>query len=193
MEEKDANSLSIEQILSRLQSLEGRLSKIESQISIGGFSGLEPAMEPASVEATERRSELRGEKQDAFWETSVGNYGLGWLANIVYVFGIGFVMAYIKSIGYPVTSAIIGIAGVLSMFGTAYLLKKHFSYISFVVNIGALVILFYVVGYLHFLSSPPLLSSTVLGLVLLFLVVGGQIFFALCGGSSAPSASNGLC
>ena len=177
MEAKDSNS--IEQILSRIQSLEVRLSKIESQISSGA------ALESASIESIDTEQDLHEEKREAFWETSVGNYGLGWLANIVFIFGIGFVMAYIKSIGYPITSAIIGIAGVLSMYGLGYLLKKHFYYIAFLVNINAFLLLFYVVGYLHFLSSPPILSSKILGLVLLFLVVGGQIYFALRRNSEA--------
>ena len=186
MEEKDKNNgFSIEQILNRIQSLEDRLSKIESKISFGNSSVIEPALETVHEGIIDDQQELEEDKAEAFFETNVGKYGLGWLANIVFIFGVTFVIAYIQSIGYPVLSVVLGFAGVLGMFIFAYLIKNAFSYIAFLVNVNAFLLLFYITASLHFFSSTSILPNKAITIFLLFLVIGTQLYFAIRRNSEA--------
>lgn len=177
MDQKKNNKLTdIEQILERLQSIENRATRIESKI-------LQWDPEAFTVESGQISSAVSDhvdQKSKGFSESNVGQYGLSWLANIVYIIGIGFIITYIKNLGQPELSALIGFVGVLGMFVFGYLLRwRQFKYISFIVQSSALLLLFYVTAYLYFLSSPPILNNKWLVMVLLFGVIIGQFYFAL--------------
>ena len=82
-----------QQIIDKLNALESRIKSIESHLRyISPRFGYER-------EEEEEYSEIRIKKPtDSAIESNLVEYGLTWLSTIVFIFGIIFLMAYIRSI-----------------------------------------------------------------------------------------------
>ncbi len=167
------NALSLEQLTGKIQSIEERLSKIESMLA----SGHEPEYTPSQVEYEEEDEFAEG-GNEGFLESNFGKYVLGWLGNIVFIFAIVYVMSFVRSKGFPVLSYGLGFIGVGGMLFFSHSIRRSFSFISYLSKICAYLLLFYIVASLHFISGAPVITSRIVGVLLLVLVAGAQLHFA---------------
>ncbi len=168
----------MEKILSRLQSLELRLSRLEGTVSIADN-------EPVSNLVEQRHDDIPiNDEPVAFdneklLETQIGKYGLAWLGNIVLLFGITFVTQYMISLGFRFFSVLIGyIASAAILFSASYI-KKTNVHLAFIFRINAMVLLFYVTVRLHFFSVSPLIHEKTISLIILILLTAIQVYTSI--------------
>lgn len=170
---KKAQSTTIGQILEHVQALESRLDRIESQLKYG--RPLESDISRGTV-----KPPLTSIPQEQIeYESKVVEYGFAWISAIVYLFGIIFLMVYVKNLGYNILSSIIGYGGTASLFLLSFYLRKSFPHLLSAGQITGLLLLYYVTLRLHFFSLDPILLSKGITLVLLILTISIQLYFAL--------------
>lgn len=155
----------MEKILSRLNSLEERLGRLESVSNVRSGSEINyQYADRISTEALEN-------DEDKGIETQIGRFGLAWLGNIVLLFGIVFLTQYMMNLGYRFFSLITGYSAAAGMIFLAGYIKKTNDHLSSIFRINALFLLFYITVRLHFFSDSPLISGKMIPISLLLLYI----------------------
>ena len=158
-------------IESRLKSLETRLARLESVLSIPDRENTDYSEEQVQPVEVSLNSETTDEEEKGL-ESQIGQFGLAWLGNIVLLFGIIFLTQYLMIQGYRFPSVILGYLAALSIIFLSKYLKGTNLHLSFMFKMNAQVLLFYLTLRLHFFSATPILSNkTVTVILLLFLIV----------------------
>lgn len=174
MNSTDFKKEDLEKILSRLDSIEERITVLESN----------------RVNVSEIHAESETEDDDsgfadlkisisAPFESNLGEYGLAWLGNIVLFFAIVFLWQYFNDAGKPLISLAVGVLSVAGVFIMSHYLRKSFTYLSFMFTIFGYIILYYIILRLHFYSDKPLFANWALVTILLLIVVGIQFYYAV--------------
>jgi hypothetical protein len=168
----------LEKISRRLESLELRLSRLESAMP-GGENG-KPFLseEPVSQVFPLPDSEL-SEEEGKGLESQIGRFGLAWLGNIVLLFGITFLTQYLMILGLRYISVLIGYTAAASIFYLANYLKKTNDHLSFMFKLNAQILLFFITIRLHFFSSSPVISNKTLSVLLLLSLIALQAYLSI--------------
>jgi len=176
MNSDDFKKGDLAKILSRLDTIEERISNLEfnkEQVK---------RIQSHSAEETEDDdsgfSDLKISISAPF-ESNIGEYGLAWLGNIVLFFAIVFLWQYFNDAGKPLISLVVGGLSVTGVFIMSHYLRRSFSYLSFVFNLFGYIILYYIILRLHFYNDKPLLTNWLFATILLLIVSGVQIYFAV--------------
>ncbi len=162
------NNPQIDKLLDSVESLEKRLSNIESILRIEWLGGKENP-EPGTDEEYEVGNA----------ESNIVEYGLAWLGSIVFLFGIIFLMSYTESLGYLVLSKVIAYFFALLLIAVSYFLRQSFPILVNVLKIISPLLLYYITIRLHFFTEEPLISQKGIVLVFLFVIIGMQLYEAI--------------
>src|SRR5664280_2635437 len=168
----------LEKIESRLKSLEARLVRLESVLSIPGKDNSDYSAEQAQPVIVSPDSERTDEEEKGL-ESQIGQFGLAWLGNIVLLFGIIFLTQYLMIQDHLLLSVILGYLSALSIYFLSIYLKKTNLHLSFMFKMNAQVLLFYLTLRLHFFSATPMLSGKTIDLLLLFFLIALQAYLSL--------------
>ena len=168
MEDQDEK---FERILKSLDSLEQRLSKLESAFgttneksNIETIGQIYPDHQNLSTE------NLTDEEKGL--ESQIGRFGLAWLGNIVLFFGIIFLTQYMMNMRLGIIPVLFGYLASGAIFYLANYIKRSNVHMAFIFRINAQVLFFYITVRLHFFSLSPLIPQrSVSVIILLFLVV----------------------
>jgi hypothetical protein len=168
----------IRKILERLNSLEGRLTRLESDLNLSDNRSIDKSgdqfhSEDSALNATPLKNEEKG------LESQIGRYGLAWLGNIVLFFGIMFLSQYMVNLKQKELSFLFGYLASAAIFFMAYYIKRSNAHLSFILRINAQVLLFYFTVRLHFFSASPLIPDKTISVVLLLLLVALQVYLAI--------------
>jgi hypothetical protein len=109
-------------------------------------------------------------------ESNILEYGLSWIGIVVLLFGIGFLMMFIRKQTNSYLSSLIGYSAVSVVYILSRYLKNSHEYLSFLLNIGAHLLLFYITMRLYFFSSPPVIPFKEAVVFLLLIVIGLQVY-----------------
>jgi hypothetical protein len=167
---ENENRHNYELLIEKIQSLEKRLSGIESMLRIewvGEEGEIKPQVKPEELHTAE----------DA--ESKIVEYGLAWLGSIVFLFGIIFLMSYMENIGYIISSKVIAYLATFLLLTFSYFSRKSFPILVHVLNICSILLLYYITARLHFFSEHPLITWIGIDLLLLLIIIGIQIYTAL--------------
>jgi hypothetical protein len=167
---QDENKADLESILSKLTSLESRLTRVEEEL------GIDTALSPASISGND--DDLKYKEKNNF-ESRIGGYGLALLGNIVFLFGIIFFSNYIQDSGYPLMSAILGYVCVAGIFILSNFAEKKISYLSVMFKMVGLLMLYYVTMRLHFFTSHPVIENLSVSLILILIILIFQVYQAI--------------
>ena len=166
------------EILKLLQSIELRLGRLESALSINDEENryrLENKIQTGdSLSDSEKVYD-----EDKGLETKIGRFGLAWLGNIVLLLGIVFLTQYLMNLELRFIPAILGYLAAGLIYFLAVNLKKTNSHLSFIFKMNAQILLFYVTLKLHFFSSLPVLSNKTISVILLLLLVAFQTYLSV--------------
>ncbi len=176
----------IEEIGSRLNSIEKRLASLESILvnsDTSKYISDEPLPEPASSQVYESSND---EGRDL--ESRFGRFGLAWLGNIVLLIGIIFLSQYLMNLGQHIFCIILGYTASASIFFLANRLKKINSYLSFMFKINAMILLYYITLRLHYFSASPLLADKTISVILLVSIVALMAYLSIRNRSRAYAA-----
>jgi membrane protein implicated in regulation of membrane protease activity len=175
MDSNDLKNEELSKIMVRLDSIEERISLLES------VKGQTQQVQYVSEEESEDDSafsELNFSISAPF-ESNLGEYGLAWLGNIVLFFAIVFLWQYFNDAGKPEISLGVGFLSVAGVFVLSHYFRRSFTYMSFIFNLFGFIILYYVILRLHFYNDKPLLANWVFATLLLIGVAGVQFYFAV--------------
>ena len=172
----------LENISKRLQSIELRLSRLESSISIAEKGNYLQSEEPAqSVNLLLNTDTLN--EEDKGLESQIGQFGLAWLGNIVLLFGIAFLTQYMMNLGYRFISFLIGYLSSAGIFLFANYIKKTNLHMAFIFRMNAQILIFYITVRLHFFSVSPLIPGKTVTILILMLLVAVQGYLSVRNGS----------
>ena len=162
----------IETVLEQLNILEKRISRLEKISALPYASLTSQQHEDLTEDKPKTGIEPRG------IEYTLGEYGMAWLGNIVLLFGIIFLLQFLKSQGFALLSSVFGFAAVAGVYYTSRLISKSFPYMSNLFNYNGHILLFIVVLRLHFTASDPLIPDKFIGLFLLVAVIIRLLYLA---------------
>lgn len=168
----------MEKILNRLNSLELRLSRMESVLSVTERDYVESMDTLIEAGDSSLKKDVQDEEEKGL-ESQIGRFGLAWLGNIVLLFGITFLSQYFMNIGYRLVSALIGFVASASIFILSEYLKKSNGHLSFIFRINAIVLLFYFTVRLHFFSLNPLIHGKTVSIFLLLILIALQVYLTI--------------
>jgi hypothetical protein len=177
----------MEKIRKSLQSLEVRLSRLESVLnktdnelylrSNEQVQKVNTLLSPATIN-----------EEDKGLESQIGQFGLAWLGNIVLLFGIAILTQYLMNQGHRFSSVFLGYIATASIFFLAGYLKKTNGHLSFIFKINAQILLYYITLRLHFFSTSPILPDKTISVILLLIVVAFEVFISIRDKSQAFGA-----
>ncbi|RKD87763.1 hypothetical protein [Mangrovibacterium diazotrophicum] len=172
---KRTEKTELDAITNEINAIKNRLTQIEQALQ------LKTAKERSQLKVDESDDDSEFELNLTFAEkgnveSRIGEYGLAWLGNIVLLFGISFLVQYLKD---PLLSAIVGFASVGLIYAASYYSRKPFAYLSKLFGYSGHLLLFYVSLQLHFFTETPLINSKTLGTGLLLIVVCIQIYWSI--------------
>ena len=165
--DKNKDYLNYDYLLTRIQSLEKRLSGIEKMLRVE-WNEKTAANDIESIKEISNRSNNT--------ESNIVEYGLPWLGSIVLIFAIIFLMNYTEGLGYLGLSRGFAYISTFILIGIAYYLRHSFPILVYVLNICGVLLLYYITMRLHFFSELPIISQKGIGIFLLLVVVGLQLF-----------------
>ncbi len=176
-----------EDIENRMRSVEERLSRMEAilKVQAGNLIRVSPdeiVPEQTMPDAVELIDDEEG------LESTIGRFGLAWMGNIVLFFGITFLGQYLANKGLPLISALIGYSAAAAIFLLSRYLKKSNESLAFLFKINGQLLLFYITIRLHFFSAAPLIDQKYIVIILLFLIIGYQVYWAIRNKSQTLSA-----
>ncbi|MCK5207518.1 MAG: hypothetical protein KAQ79_05845 [Cyclobacteriaceae bacterium] len=169
-EPENENPQNYELLSNKIQSLEKRLSSIESMLRI------EWAGKEEKLKSSEKPEEGYTAENT---ESKIVEYGLAWLGSIVFLFGIIFLMTYTESLGYVISSRAIAYLATIMLVALAYYLRNSFPILVHVLNICGMLLFYYITLKLHFFTEQPLIQQKSIGLLLLFILIGVQFLIAV--------------
>lgn len=166
-----AGNSGYQELAEKLFALEQRVAQLES----GKKSFYVPSKEEDDLEISFkiRRSD------DIGYESSIGEYGLAWIGNVVLFLGITFFVEYLQISGFNLISPLFGFAAVAGIFGLAYYFRDSNPYMARIFNLNGYLLVYYVTLKLHFFTANPLIASKALGLILLLVVTGILMFLSI--------------
>jgi len=171
---QNPNEVNSKLILEKLDNLESRISRIEAKLRY---------VSPREAYEREGDDDYRDigikKPKDSSIESNLVEYGLSWLSTIVFIFGIIFLMSYIRNIGYPILAAFTGYMAASGLFIFTYLLRNSLSHIIKFLNTSGLLLVYIITLRLHFFSAEPLINSQVLAILLLSISLGAIVWYTI--------------
>lgn len=168
----------MENIERRLNYLENRMLELEALLQEGGGVNLK-AVSGNSDPVLDYQTSDSSADQEKGLESTIGQFGLAWLGNIVLLVGITFLAQYLMMQGHRYFSTIIGYVASGSIFLIAGYLKKSNDHLSFMFRLNAQILLFFITLRLHFFSASPMIADKTIPLLLLLLIVAFQIYLSI--------------
>lgn len=171
---QNENEVNADQILDKLNNLESRISVIEARLRYVPPRGTYESEE----DDNDKKINIKTHK-DSSIESNLVEYGLSWLSTIVFIFGIIFLMSYIRNIGYPILAAFTGYLAAAGLFTFTYLLRNSLSHIIKFLNTSGLLLVYIVTLRVHFFTTEPLINSEVLAIFLLSISLGALVWYSI--------------
>jgi len=175
MQTEKSDSQEIKIIREEVQTLKNRINLIEAVLDIHDWKQSESYQESTELSDDDFELGFPLKSGDSI-EFRVGEYGMGWLGNIVLLFGIAFLVQYLQNSGHQFVSALIGFASVSIIYAGAWYIKSSLPFLSKLIVYTGHLLLFYSTLSLHFFQKDPLLSNNLLGLLAL-ITVSGVMFY----------------
>jgi hypothetical protein len=166
----------LEQIFARLDYLEERIAKLETNKEL---SGQEQNHHRNGTDAEDSGFVNVNLSLSAPFEANLGEYGLAWLGNIVLFFAIAFLWQYFNNAGKPLISLIVGLISAVAVFSLSQYFRKTYTYLSFTFNLFGFVILYYILLRLHYYSNNPLVPNQTVATVFILMLIGIQFGYAM--------------
>jgi hypothetical protein len=177
----------IEKISRRLDSIEHRLGRLESALSITGNENSFRSEEEIQTIDFSTKSDISDEDEKGL-ESQIGRFGLAWLGNIVLLFGIAFLTEYLINLGHSYLSILLGYIAAVSIFFLSNYLKRTNSHLAFMFKMNVQILLYYITLRIHFFSTTPVLADKTISLILLLLLGVLQAYLAIRNKSQAFAA-----
>ena len=176
----NVDDLNLNYIVEQIKALSKRVSSLEDAINSEKVINLDPRYASSNSESEfQERFQDKKESGDSWIETKLGEIGLGLLGNIVLLFCIVFLMTYTQILGYRLFPTIIGFASVAGVAIFSFYNRKSYPVLSKMLSVSSQLLLYYIIFKLHFFVDDPIVKSKTLDIILLFIPIGIQLYYAI--------------
>ncbi|MEI6434459.1 MAG: hypothetical protein WCP32_06410 [Bacteroidota bacterium] len=178
-QETQDQSVVISELLEKVNSLEIRIDKIEGQLD-GAVQSLASAR--AGRYQTEHTVSNTNEDvlvDKGLIESNIFEYGLAWFGSLVLLFGIAFLSNLARNYLNGPLASIVGYSAVAGVFFLSWYLRNSFTHLSFLLNISAHLLVYYITLRLYFFIAQPVIPVKGVVLFMLFAVVCIQCYYAI--------------
>lgn len=166
------NVVKNDDLLNRFMQLEKRVMELETLIQSKPVSDYED-------EVPELKNPIKSIHLGNVFESKVGEIGLAWIGNIVLLFGIIFLVQFIREVSNPLISFAFAYTAVIGVFLISRYIKTSYTYMSSIFNFNGHLLLAFFTLRLHFFNNEVFVSNNSLGLILFLVVIGFQVFMAI--------------
>lgn len=172
-------SAGISELLARVNLLEQRLVRIEEQYSIAiqGMAPAPPARRQPEYANSPGESEALVDK--GLIESNIVEYGLAWFGSLVLLFGIAFLSNFARNLLSGPLASLVGYAAVGGVFFLGWYLRNSYPHLSFMLNLSAQLLLYYITLRLFFFIDQPVIPVRWIVVLLLCLVTCVQSYLAI--------------
>ena len=178
-QEKHDQSVEISELLSKVNSLELRIGRIEGQIEVAvhGLGSVHP-----DQSRPERASNVTDEDlimDKGLIESNIFEYGLAWFGSLVLLFGIAFLSNFARNYLIVPLATTVSYGAVAGVFFLAWYLRNSFAHLSFMLNLSAHLLIYYITLRLFFFIEHPLIPVKGVVLFLLIAAICVQSYLAI--------------
>ena len=187
-EENQDQSAGIRELLTKVNLLEQRIDKIEGQFEIAIQEG--SLAQPARYQP-EKASNLAEEEviiDKGLIESNIFEYGLAWFGSLVLLFGIAFLSNFARNYMNGPLASIVGYVSVAGVFFLGWYLRNTFTHLSFMLNLSAHLLIYYITLRLYFFIDQPVIPVKGIVVFMLVLTIGAQCYFAIIRSSELLAA-----
>jgi hypothetical protein len=153
------------ELADRLIAIEERTRRIEALLKISVRKSSQAGIVSPSTEEEE-------ELFNPLSESKVFEHGLAWIGSAVLLLGMIFTMLFVNNTFGGVASFVLGIAAAVLTFILSGFLKKTLTYMAYMFNICAHLLLYYSILKLHFFMDIPVIGNLWMALLLLLTSIG---------------------
>ncbi|MFZ4522606.1 MAG: hypothetical protein ACOYNC_12930 [Bacteroidales bacterium] len=177
--ENQDQSAGIRELLEKVNLLEERIVRVEGQLEIA-IQGMVPA-QPARYrpENAYNEDEQALVVDKGLLESNIFEYGLAWFGSLVLLFGIAFLSNFARNYLNGPMASLVGYGAVAGVFLLAWNLRKSFPHLSFMLNISAHLLVYYITLRLFFFTGLAVIPVKGIVLFLLFAAIGIQCYCAI--------------
>ncbi|MCX6306615.1 MAG: hypothetical protein NT040_16745 [Bacteroidetes bacterium] len=178
-QENQDQSAGIRELLEKVTLLEQRIDRIEGQfeVAIQGMVSAQPARYQPEHANNPVEEELLVDK--SLIESNIFEYGLAWFGSLVLLFGIAFLSNFARNYLSGPLASVVGYAAVAGVFFLGWYLRNSFTHLSFMLNLSAHLLLYYITLRLFFFIDHPVIPVKGIVLFMLFAVICVQCYFAV--------------
>ncbi len=159
------------QISEALRRLETRVNRIEEYLEI----------RPERAAASEIRTAPNGKKataEDESLEFKIGEYWLAHLGTVVLLMGIAFFLSYPFTTFPAILVSLIGFLAVGAIVGLSRYWQKTYPYLSKILFVGGLVLLYFATLRMHFFNPNPVLTNKIVALAAVVAILAVMFYLA---------------
>jgi hypothetical protein len=179
LHEHHDQSTGINELLEKINALEVRIGRIEVQLDIevqkmesAQSARFQPEQfdDPANQELVVDKGLI---------ESNIFEYGLAWFGSLVLLFGIAFLTNFARNYLNGPLASLVGYIAVGGVFFLAWYLRKSFTHLSFMLNLSAHLLVYYITLRLFFFVDQPVIPVKGVVLFLLFAIICIQCYVAM--------------
>ena len=167
------------ELVEKINSLEQRLGRVEEQLN-AAVVNLAPVRQdryqPQQAE-TPVDEELVMDK--GLIESNIFEYGLAWFGSLVLLFGIAFLSNFARNYLNGPLASLVGYGAVAGIFLLAWYLRDSFSHLSFMLNLSAHLLVYYITLRLFFFIDHPVIPAKGVVLFMLLSLICVQFYLAI--------------
>ncbi len=160
---------SVDEMGSRIADMERKFSRLEASPMKRYLLYWNPE---GDDDAEEEKVERKG------LESTIGEDGFAWLSSFIIMFLVIFIMVLFQKKVGSLAETITGLVSTGGVFVLTYFMRIKFPTQVYRIRMGAFLLLYYVVLRMHFFSSPPVIESRTLEMILLVIPILAQFLFA---------------
>ena len=159
-------------IFELLHRLETRMNRIEEYLEI----------QPGSVAGSEIGTSANGKdlkSEDESLEFKIGEYWLAHLGTVVLMMGLAFFISYPFKTFPTILVSLIGYLAVAATVGLSHYWQKTYQYLSKILFVGGLALLYFATLRLHFFNQHPVIANKAIGLAAVVVVLAAILYLAI--------------
>ena len=169
----------INELLEKVKSLELRIGRIEEKLDTAGqgVRAVRPKQDQSGHDDNPEFEEIVVDR--SLIESNIFEFGMTWFGSLVLLFGIAFLLNFAKNYLNGPLASLVGYLAVAGVFYLAWYLRNSYTHLSFMLNLSAHLLVYYITLNLYFFTRNPVipLKGAVVALLLLTILV--QCYFAI--------------
>ena len=169
----------ISELLEKVNSLEIRIGRIEEQLN-AAVQGMGTIRSERNRPEQDDHTEFEERVVDkSLIESNIFEYGMTWFGSLVLLCGICFLSNFAKNYMNGTLASLVGYLAVAGVFFLAWYIRNSYSHLSFMLNLCAHLLVYYITLRLYFFTGNPVIPVKGIVVALLLVTIAIQCYSAI--------------